>query len=72
MIRAASSRGENGFGHVVVGAELEPGDAVGLLVAGGQHHDRHVRVRADPAADLEAVDAGQADVEHDQLHRVPA
>ena len=27
--------------HVVVGAHLEAGDAVGLLVARGQHHDRH-------------------------------
>ena len=26
---------------VVVGADLEPGDAVGLLVARGQHQDRH-------------------------------
>ncbi len=51
---------------VVVGAELEAGDAVGLLVARGQHQDRHLRVRAHLPADLEAVDPRQADVEHDE------
>src|SRR5205814_6028882 len=56
---------------VVVRPELEPGDPVGLLVAGGEHHDRHLRVRPHPAADLEAVDAGEADVEHDEAHRMP-
>ncbi len=54
------------LGHVVVGAELEAGDAVGLVVARGQHDHRQARAGADAAADLEAVDAGQADVEHDQ------
>ena len=57
--------------HVVVGADLEPGDAVGLLVARGQHHDRHRRARADAPADVEAVDPGQADVEHDEANGVP-
>ena len=69
-MRAASSRGENGFDDVVVGAELEARDAVGLLVARGQHHDRHLRVRAHLPAHLEAVDPGQADVEHDEPHRM--
>ena len=52
--------------HVVVGADLEPGDAVGLLVARGQHHDRNRRAGADPAADVEAVLPRQADVEDDE------
>ena len=52
--------------HVVVGAELEAGDAVGFLVPRGQHQDRHGRVRADGLADLEAVLPGQADVEDDE------
>ena len=30
-----------GLGNVVVGAQLEPDHAVGLLVARGQHDDRH-------------------------------
>ena len=32
-----------GLRNVVVGADLEPGDAIGLLVARRQHHDRDVR-----------------------------
>ena len=60
------------LGDVVVGAELEPRDAIGLLVARGEHDDRHLRAGADPAADLEAVDARQADVEHDEADRMAA
>ena len=41
--RAASSRGENGFVDVVVGAELEPDDAVGLLAAGREHDHGELR-----------------------------
>src|SRR6478736_1324336 len=55
---------------VVVGAELEAGDAVRLLVAGSEHDDRNLRAGADLAADFEAVHAGQADVEHDETHRL--
>src|SRR5579875_987571 len=53
---------------VVVRAELEAGDPVRLLVAGGEHHDRHLRAGADPAADLEGVDAGQAEGEGEHAH----
>src|SRR6266550_6067900 len=56
--------------NVIVGAELEASDAVRLLVAGGEHDDRNLRAGADLAADLEAVHAGQADVEHDEAHRL--
>jgi DNA-binding response OmpR family regulator len=56
----------------VAGAEIEPGDAVGLLVARRQHHDRHLRLRAKLPAHLEAVDARQADVEDDEAHGVAA
>ena len=61
-----------GLRDVVVGAELEPRDAVGLLVARRQHDDRHLRLCAHLAAHLEAVDAGQADVEDDEPHRMAA
>ena len=57
---------------VVVGADLEPRDAIGLLVARREHDDRHLRAGADAAADLEAVDSRQADVEHDEADRVLA
>src|SRR5581483_8162957 len=57
---------------VVVGPEFEARDAVGLLVARGEHDDRDLRVRAQHAAHLEAVDAGKADVEHDEPDGMPA
>ena len=51
---------------VVVGAELEPDDAVDLVAARRDDDDRHVRRGAEPAAHLEAVDVRQPEVEqHD-------
>ena len=43
--------------HVVVRAELETDDPVGLLAPRGQEDDREVGARPDPAAELEPVDA---------------
>ena len=57
---------------VVVGADLEAEHAVDLLVARGQHHDREIGAVADLAADVEAVDARQADVEDDDADLVAA
>ena len=51
--------------HVVVGPQFEADDAVGFVRARSEHHDRRVRVLPDRTGDLEAVDAGQADVEQD-------
>ena len=58
------------LGDVVVGAQLEPDDPVGLrrpsavsMITGTS------LVLAQPAADLEPVDAGQHQVEHDQVGR---
>ncbi len=60
---------------VVVGAELEAHDPVGLLGAGGQHDDGQ-RARlgrpAEGAADLQAVDAGQHEVEDDEVRHAGA
>src|SRR6266516_7940481 len=58
--------------QVIVGAELEPGDSVGLLVARGEHEDWHVRASPHQPGDVEPVDAGQADVEDDDPDLVPA
>ena len=55
--------------HVVVGAELEADDPVGLLAARRQQDHRQVGARADPAAELEPVDAGEHHVEHDERRR---
>ena len=53
--------------HVVVGAELEADDAVGLRAAGGQDDDRDARAGADRAADVAPVAVGQVEVEQDQV-----
>src|SRR5688572_396821 len=59
-----------GLGQVVVGADLEPDDLVDVLVAGGEHQDRHVRGLAHAAADLDPVDVRQHQVEDDQGGRL--
>ena len=56
---------------VVVCAELEPHDPVGLVAAGGEHDHRQVAARADPAAEREAVGARQHHVEDDELRLAP-
>ena len=56
---------------VVVRAELEPEHLVELVVAGGQHDDRHRALRAQALADLEAVEPRQHDVEHDEVDVLP-
>ena len=60
-----------GLGDVVVRAQLEADDLVELVAAGGQEQDRRLGAdRAQAAEDLEAVDAREADVEHDQVGRL--
>ena len=54
------------LGDVVVGAELEAEHPVDLGVAGGEEDHRDRRGLAQAAAHLEAVDVGEADVEHDE------
>ena len=57
--------------QVVVGAHLEPDDAVDVLALRGQHDDRDVLARAaHPAADRQAVLARQHEVEHDEVRRI--
>ena len=56
------------LGQVVVGAAVEAGDPVGDRVARGQQQDRRPDPGlAQPPADLEPVDPGQHDVEHDRV-----
>jgi hypothetical protein len=69
-MRASSSRGLKGLGEVVVRAELEPQDAVDLVVLGGQHDDRQLRLVAQLPGEPEAVLAGQLHVEDDQVRTV--
>ena len=57
--------------QVVVGAHLEPDDAVDFLALRGEHDDRHRFARAaEASAYREAVLAGQHQVEHDQMRRI--
>ena len=66
------------LGQVVVGAAVEAEHLVGLLAAGREHQDRRVgvrRVAPDGAAQREAVEPGQHQVEDDQVElaaRAPA
>jgi hypothetical protein len=55
------------LGEVVVGADLEADDLVDVVVARGQHQDRHVGRRPDLAAHLEPVDVRQHQVEHNEV-----
>jgi len=57
------------LGDVVVGAELEAEDDVGLLGLGGQHDDRGLGAflgGADTAADFEAVEPREHQIEKDE------
>ena len=55
------------LGDVVIRAQLQSGDAIGLLAASGEHDDRHGHRRPQPAADLEATQRRQHQVEDDEI-----
>lgn len=52
--------------EVVVGAEAEAADLVDVLALRRRHEDGHFALRADLAADGEAVEPRQHEVEHDE------
>ena len=56
-----------GLGDVVIGAELEAHDAIGVVAARGEHHDGDVVLATDASADLEAVGAGEHHVEEHHI-----
>ena len=56
-----------GLDDVVVGAELEADDAVGLLAAGGEHDDRDLGALAERAGDVVARPVGELHVEEDEV-----
>ena len=62
--------GHEGLGDVVVGAGLEPGHHVVGVVAGRDHDHRHRTGPAELPAALEAVDAGQHQVDEDDIGRL--
>ena len=55
------------LGQVVVGADAEADDEVGLGVAGGEHQHRDRPVALDRSAHLEAVEAGEHEVEDHEV-----
>lgn len=55
------------LGHVVVGADTEADEHVRLVVARREHQHGDRALGLDPAADLQAVEARQHDVEHHQI-----
>ena len=55
--------------EVVVGAGFEPGDDVMSVGSSSDHDDRHVAHPPDRATDVEAVDAGEHDVDQDDIGR---
>jgi hypothetical protein len=59
--------GAVGLGEVVVGAQVQAEEEVLLGAAGGEQQDRDVRLGAQDAAHVEAVDQRQHHVEHDEV-----
>ena len=69
LTRRTSSAGENGFGQVVVGTVLEPGDPIDGRAACRQHEDRRsgcLLVAPHGADDGPPVKLGEHQVEHDE------
>ena len=56
-----------GFRYVIVGAELQAGDAVRRLAAPGEHQNRHRGFCADPPEHLKPVQTRQHDIEKDSV-----
>jgi hypothetical protein len=55
------------FRQIVVGAQLQAQHTVGLLAAGAEDDDGHVRDLPDTAADVDAVHVRQSQVEQDDV-----
>ena len=71
--RAIEHLGTEGLGHVIVGAEIQAADDVGLLALGGQHDDGHglgPRLAPQTLADGQPVEVGQHEVQEDQVGRL--
>ncbi len=63
-----------GLGDIIVGAELQSDDFIGLVPLGRQHDDRERGQRLRPpdlAANLEAVDLGEHEVEQEESGPLP-
>src|SRR5438132_2353058 len=56
-----------GLGEVVVRAELQADELVGLLAAAREHDDGDRRLATDRAGDVEAIDLGKPEIEHHEI-----
>ena len=64
----AEFAGQEGLGEVIVGALLQPDDAIDAIGPGGQHHHRQaVAGIAQAPQQAEPVFAGQHQIEHQQV-----
>jgi hypothetical protein len=72
LMRAKQFARRKGFGHVIVRAHLQADDPIGLVVARGQHHDRHCAMLAGAqvAREREPIFTGHHHVEHDEVDGV--
>src|SRR5262249_13303423 len=61
-----------GFGHVIVGAQIERGDLRALATPDREHDDGHPRALPDLADEIEAVGIGQTKMEDDEIRRLGA
>jgi hypothetical protein len=68
-IRAQFARAER-LRNIVVGAEFESHDTIGLLVHAGEHDDRNRSLLAQAARDRHAVLAREAQIENDEIDRL--
>jgi hypothetical protein len=61
------ARAERVLGDVVVGAQLQPGQAISFVGARGEHQDGHAGECPQLAAQAQAVQAGQHQVQQHQI-----
>src|SRR5262249_42011466 len=59
-----------GLRHVIVRADLEPDDPIGVVAARCEHDDRNIMTRSNAPADLEAIHSGEHDVEENDVVRM--
>jgi hypothetical protein len=55
------------LGDVVVGADIEAGDAIAFAAECGEHDDGDGGVAAEETANLHAIDAGEHDIKDDEV-----
>jgi hypothetical protein len=60
-----------GFGQIVVGAEIQPEQEIGLGRPGRHHQDRDVVVGPQDPADVQSIDPGHHQIEDEQVRLMP-